>query len=60
MYLQQYTVQAYKNSHIVQTCAFEDSTINRISLRPDLTVYLDQFKKQKFLEEWKNAILQRK
>ena len=38
---------------------FEENTINRISLGPGLMVYLDQFKKQKFLEEWENAILQR-
>ena len=37
---------------------FEKNTINRISLGPGLIVYLDQFKKQKFLEEWENAILQ--
>jgi iron(III) transport system substrate-binding protein len=38
---------------------FEENTINRIILGPGLMVYLDQFKKQKFLEEWENAILQR-
>ena len=37
---------------------FEKNTINRISLGPGLMVYLDQFKKRKFLEEWENAILQ--
>ena len=37
---------------------FEENTIDRISLGPGLMVYLYQLKKQKFLDEWKNAILQ--
>jgi iron(III) transport system substrate-binding protein len=37
---------------------FEENTLNRISLGPGLMVFLDQFKKQKFIEEWENAILQ--
>jgi iron(III) transport system substrate-binding protein len=37
---------------------YEDNSLNRIKLGPGLMVFLDQFKKQKFLEEWENAILQ--
>ena len=37
---------------------FEENTLNRIGLGPGLMVFLDQFKKQKFLKEWERAILQ--
>ena len=37
---------------------FEENTINPIGLGPGVVVYLDQVKKQKFLEEWGNAIIQ--
>ena len=37
---------------------YEENSLNRIRLGPGLMVFLDQFKKQKFLEEWENAILQ--
>ncbi|PDH58485.1 MAG: ABC transporter substrate-binding protein, partial [Rhodobacteraceae bacterium MED-G08] len=37
---------------------FEETTLNRIVLGPGLMVFLDQFKKQKFLKEWERAILQ--
>lgn len=35
-------------------------TLNRITLGPGLLVYLDKFKKRKFLKEWSNAIDQRR
>ena len=38
--------------------SFEETTLNRIGLGPGLMVFLDQFKKQKFLKEWERAILQ--
>ena len=37
---------------------YEENSLNRIKLGPGLMVFLDQFKKQKFLAEWENAILQ--
>jgi len=36
----------------------QSSAINRIGLGPGLLVFLDRYKKQRFLSEWESAILQ--
>jgi len=36
----------------------QSGAINRIGLGPGLLVFLDRYKKQRFLSEWESAILQ--
>jgi iron(III) transport system substrate-binding protein len=47
-----------KSMYSLTLRTYEENSLNRIRLGPGLMVFLDQFKKQKFLEEWENAILQ--
>ncbi|WP_164660144.1 ABC transporter substrate-binding protein [Tropicibacter sp. Alg240-R139] len=51
-------LESYPFTPINQNRGEADASLRRIRMGPGLLVYLDQFKKRSFLNEWESAILQ--